>query len=72
MAEESTGTVLLAGVANLAIAIAKTIGGLISGSTAMLAEAAHSMADTLNQVFLMAALHTTRKLTTMLRKLHMA
>ena len=39
MAEESTGTVLLAGVSNLAIAIAKTIGGLLSGSTAMLAEA---------------------------------
>ena len=61
MAEESTGTVLLAGVANLAIAIAKTIGGLISGSTAMLAEAAHSMADTLNQVFLMAALKRSKK-----------
>jgi len=61
VAEESTGTVLLAGVANLAIAIAKTIGGLISGSTAMLAEAAHSMADTLNQVFLMAALKRSKK-----------
>jgi cation diffusion facilitator family transporter len=61
MAEESTGTVLLAGVANLAIAIAKTIGGLISGSTAMLAEAAHSVADTLNQIFLMAALKRSHK-----------
>ena len=61
MAEESTGTVLLAGTANLAIAIAKTIGGLASGSTAMLAEAAHSMADTLNQIFLMAALKRSRR-----------
>ena len=61
MSEESTGTVLLAGVANLAIAIAKTIGGLLSGSTAMLAEAAHSVADTLNQVFLMAALKRSKK-----------
>ena len=61
MAEESTGTVLLAGLSNLAIAIAKTIGGLISGSTAMLAEAAHSVADTLNQVFLMAALKRSKK-----------
>ncbi len=59
--EESTGTVLLAGVSNFAIAIAKTVGGLISGSTAMLAEAAHSVADTLNQVFLMAALKKSKK-----------
>ena len=60
-AEESTGTVLLAGAANLAIAIAKLVGGLISGSTAMLAEAAHSFADTLNQVFLLAALKRSKK-----------
>lgn len=61
MAEESASTVVLAGIANLAIAIAKTVGGLISGSTAMLAEAAHSFADTLNQVFLMAALKRSQK-----------
>jgi cation diffusion facilitator family transporter len=60
-ADESTGTVLLAGSANLAIAIAKLVGGLVSGSTAMLAEAAHSFADTLNQVFLMAALQRSKK-----------
>src|SRR3954471_15760809 len=60
-ADESTGTVLLAGSANLAIAVAKLVGGLISGSTAMLAEAAHSVADTLNQVFLMAALKRSKK-----------
>lgn len=59
--DESTGTVLLAGSANLAIAIAKLVGGLVSGSTAMLAEAAHSFADTLNQVFLMAALKRSKK-----------
>ena len=47
--------------ANLAIAIAKLVGGLVSGSTAMLAEAAHSFADTLNQVFLMAALKRSKK-----------
>src|SRR3954451_20075540 len=60
-ADESIGTVLLAGSANLAIAVAKLVGGLISGSTAMLAEAAHSMADTLNQIFLMAALKRSNK-----------
>ena len=59
--DESTATVLLAGGANLAIAIAKLAGGLVSGSTAMLAEAAHSFADTLNQVFLMAALKRSKK-----------
>jgi cation diffusion facilitator family transporter len=58
---ESTATVLLAGGANFAIAIAKLVGGLLSGSTAMLAEAAHSFADTLNQVFLMAALKRSKK-----------
>ncbi len=59
--DESTGTVLLAGSANLAIAVAKLVGGLISGSAAMLAEAAHSFGDTLNQVFLMAALKRSKK-----------
>ncbi len=58
---ESIRTVLLAGTANLAIAVAKLVGGLISGSTAMLAESAHSFADTLNQVFLMAALKRSKK-----------
>ncbi len=37
-------TVLLAGRANLAIAVAKLVGGLLSGSSAMFAEAAHSVA----------------------------
>lgn len=59
--DESTGTVLLAGGANLAIAVAKLVGGLISGSAAMLAEAAHSFADTLNEVFLLASLRRSRK-----------
>jgi cation diffusion facilitator family transporter len=45
----------------LAIAVAKCIAGLLSGSTALLAEAAHSVADTLNQVFLMTALKRSRK-----------
>src|SRR3954449_6485208 len=53
---ESTGTVILAGVANLGIAIAKLIGGLISHSSAMLSEAAHSVADTITEVLLFIAL----------------
>src|SRR5215217_7621813 len=53
---ESVGTVIVAGLANLAIAIAKLIGGLISHSSAMLSEAAHSVADTVTEVFLFVAL----------------
>src|SRR5690349_16320011 len=56
MASESRGTVLLAFSANLAIAVAKTAAGVITLSSAMLAEAAHSWADTLNQVFLLTSL----------------
>jgi hypothetical protein len=41
---ESTGTVVVAGLANLGIAVAKLVGGLISHSSAMLSEAAHSLA----------------------------
>ncbi|WP_310962066.1 cation diffusion facilitator family transporter [Nocardioides terrisoli] len=52
----SLATVLVAGVANLLIALAKLTAGVLSGSAAMLAEGAHSVADTLNQVFLLAAL----------------
>ncbi|SBT41951.1 cation diffusion facilitator family transporter [Micromonospora narathiwatensis] len=53
---ESVGTVVVAGSANLAIAIAKTIAGLLSGSAAMLSEAAHSIADTTTEVLLYLAL----------------
>lgn len=57
----STITVLLAGGANLVIAVAKAVGGIMSGSSAMLSEAAHSVADTLNQVFLMTAIRRSSK-----------
>src|SRR3954465_12819202 len=61
MAAESKGTVLLALGANLSIAIAKTIVGLITLSSAMLAQSAHSWADTLNQVFLLTSLFRSKK-----------
>ncbi|MBB3677674.1 cation diffusion facilitator family transporter [Modestobacter versicolor] len=53
---ESTGTVVVAGLANLAIAVAKLVGGIISHSSAMLSEAAHSLADTVTEVLLFIAL----------------
>lgn len=54
-------TVLVALAANLLIAAAKTVGGLVSGSPALLSEAAHSVADSVNEVFLLASLHRGRR-----------
>ncbi|QCB97007.1 cation transporter [Arthrobacter sp. PAMC25564] len=48
-------TVIIAFVANAAVAGAKTVAALITGSASMTAEAAHSWADTGNQVFLFIA-----------------
>lgn len=56
MASESRKTVLIALAANAAIAVAKLFAGLIGGSSAMLAEGAHSIADTANQLFLLGSL----------------
>jgi cation diffusion facilitator family transporter len=61
MASESRGTVVLAFAVNLAVAVAKTAAGLLTLSSAMLAEAAHSWADTTNQVFLLFALTRSRR-----------
>jgi cation diffusion facilitator family transporter len=54
-------TVIVAGVANVVVGLAKVAAGIISGSSAMLAEAAHSAADTLNQVFLLTSLHQAER-----------
>ncbi len=56
MAQESRTTVLAAMGANFAIAVGKLAAGLITGSGALLAEAGHSAADTVNQVFLLLGL----------------
>ncbi|MED7925312.1 cation diffusion facilitator family transporter [Nonomuraea sp. LP-02] len=53
---ESLRTVLVAGAANLAIALAKLVAGLFSGSAAMLSEAAHSAADTVTEILLLVAI----------------
>jgi cation diffusion facilitator family transporter len=45
-------SLIVALVANLFVAAAKLAAGLITGSAALLAEAAHSVADSINEVFL--------------------
>jgi cation diffusion facilitator family transporter len=52
---DSTVTVLVAFGANLAIAVAKTVAAQLTGSASMGAEAAHSWADTGNEIFLLIA-----------------
>ena len=52
---------LIAGAANLVVAVIKAVAGVLTGSSAMLAEAAHSVADTLNQVFLLTSINRSRK-----------
>lgn len=54
-------TIAVAFIANIVIAAAKLLAGLASGSTAMLAEAAHSAADTVNEIFLFIGLRRHRE-----------
>jgi divalent metal cation (Fe/Co/Zn/Cd) transporter len=59
MADESTRTVLVAlgaGLgAGLGVALAKVGAAVVTGSSAMAAEASHSLADTANDLFLFIA-----------------
>lgn len=58
---ESLRTIVIALVANLVIAVAKLVAGLVSGSTGMLAEAAHSTADSINEVLLGISLYREKR-----------
>ncbi len=62
-APESTRTVIVAVLANLGIAVAKLVAALMTGSAALWAETAHSVADTGNEVLLFVGLRksTQRK-----------
>lgn len=58
---ESLLTVLLALGANVSVTIAKTVAGLITGSAALLSEAAHSVADCGTEILLLTALRRSNK-----------
>jgi len=59
--EDTRRTVIVAGLANLLVGLAKLAAGIMTGSSAMLAEAAHSAADTLDQVFLLTSLRQAER-----------
>lgn len=58
---ESRITILYALAANIVLAIAKLVAGLLTGSAALLAEAAHSIADTIDQLALLWSLRMGRR-----------
>jgi cation diffusion facilitator family transporter len=58
---ESTLTVLVATGANAGIAVLKFVAALLTGSAAMLAEAAHSVADTATELLLLTALRRSAR-----------
>src|SRR6185312_15227330 len=57
----SLTTVLIAFAANLLVALAKSAAAVVTGSASILAEAAHSWADTGNEVFLLVANRRSRR-----------
>jgi cation diffusion facilitator family transporter len=57
----SLGTVLVAFAANALVAVSKTIAASVTGSASLVAEAAHSWADTGNEVFLLVANRRARR-----------
>jgi cation diffusion facilitator family transporter len=57
----SLTTVLVAFVANLLVAVAKSVAAVVTGSASLLAEAAHSWADTGNEVLLLVAQRRSRR-----------
>jgi cation diffusion facilitator family transporter len=61
VASENRRTVVIAVGANGVIAAAKLVAGLLSGSPAMLAETAHSIADTANECMLLVSLSLSER-----------
>jgi cation diffusion facilitator family transporter len=61
MKDRSLITVLVALAANLGVGIVKLLAGLLSGSGALLSEAAHSFGDTSTQVLLLTAVRRSER-----------
>jgi len=59
--QSSKSIILVALCANLFIAVIKFLVAVLTGSSAMLAEAVHSLADSLNQVFLLVGIKRGRR-----------
>jgi cation diffusion facilitator family transporter len=57
----STLTVVIALMSDLAVAVAKLAAGLVTGSSSMLAEAAHSFADSSSQVLMLVGIRSGRR-----------
>ncbi|MCU1603267.1 MAG: hypothetical protein JWO22_3976 [Frankiales bacterium] len=53
---ETRRTVLVALSANVVVTLAKAVAGVVSGSPSLLSEAAHSVADSFNEVFLLLSI----------------
>ena len=60
-AEGGTKAILAALFANAGIAVAKFIGFLVTGSSSMIAEAVHSVADTSNQGLLLVGMRSSKR-----------
>ena len=58
---DSTRSILYALTANAAIAVAKGVAAIVTHSSAMLAEAIHSLADTVNQLLLLLGMKRARQ-----------
>src|SRR4051812_24381452 len=67
--EAGTTSVIAALVGNLLIAITKGAVAFLTGSGALLAETAHSVADTANQLFLLIGVRNSRRGATTLHPL---
>ena len=61
MSSGSQRVVVAALAVNLAIAVAKFVAAFLSRSSAMLAEACHSTADTANQIFLLVGMRKSAR-----------
>jgi cation diffusion facilitator family transporter len=59
--EATRRTVIVAGAANILVGLVKLAAGIMTGSSAMLAESVHSAADTINQTFLLVSLRQAER-----------